>query len=125
MASSSIRKDQIAYVTSRAGAIFDEKKRVIEKKYRTPAKSLTEDQKAVAIAEGRFTVDPSRVGHTHYSRGWAEAVSFPEEYGEKFDAEGYRQEINPIIDAYNKLLDELMLGDNATALELLRAFEAK
>lgn len=120
-----MRKDQVAYATQRADSILQQKKYELERKYTTPSKSLTDDQKAVAMAEGRFTVDLANVGYGRYSCGWANAVSFPEEYGSKFDAEAFRAEYKPFLDAYNKLLDELMLGDNAKALELLREFEAK
>lgn len=120
-----MRKDQVAYAAVRADTILQDKKRELDRKYTTPAKSLTDDEKAVAMAEGRFTVDLSKVGYGRYSCGWANAVTFPEEYGSTFDVEGHRREYKPLLDAYNRLLDELMLGDNAKALELLREFEAK
>ena len=117
-----MRQDQIKYVTARAESIYNERLHVLRRKYTTPAKSFSNKEKAQALADGRFTVDIERVSDDRYSGGWSSGVSFPEEHDSKLD-EKYYVEANKVRDQFNKLMDELMVGDNTQALALLRTFE--
>lgn len=117
----SMRKDQIEYVRSRAATIFDNKQYELKKKFTTYSVSLSDAEKIKALQDGRFTVDTSEP--TSWRTEWYHRISFNDERREVTDYEAYNKAIKPIQEAYTKLVDELMIGDNTQALALLREFE--
>ena len=117
----SMRKDQIEYVRNRADSIFETKKRAIKRGFEKSGRTLNNEEKITALSKGKFTVDTSPP--SSWRNEWYNRVEFTEEKEPTFDQEGYKEAVKPIHEAYTKLIDELMIGDNTQALELLRAFE--
>ena len=109
---------QIKYLRQRADVIMSEKIRAVTETFTTPAVELTLEEKLQAIKDGQYRVTGDK---NHY---WAYAIRFDREAPRKVDQKGIDRARAQIAEQYRALLDELILGDNVTALELLKAFEA-
>jgi len=119
-----MKQDQIKYVRARAESILAQKQANLKRKHTTGAITLSNREKAQAIQDGEFTIDVEAASDDRYGNQWYGLIKFPAERYQSFDQDEYNKINAPLVVAYNKLLDELMLGDNTQALELLRAFEA-
>lgn len=107
---------QLKYARERANKIYKSKADEIDKEYQV--KPLTVEESLEALQKGEFTiVEPVR-----YSRGsWASWVSFNASPVPNEEERRTRKET--LQTSFTKLMDELVLGDNEKALELLKAFE--
>lgn len=106
---------QVRYARERAASI----KRELEHKLsaeRFPQARLTDKQKIAALKAGEFTVDKSKNG-----RPWASQIVFDGE-PQGLSDEAYNASLKKVRDAYTRVIDELVLGDNEAALALLKVF---
>jgi hypothetical protein len=110
---------QLKYARQRAEAIRNARLADLRKKHTTDSISLTLEQRLDALRSGAFTVNPSKVRYDH----WYNAVEFMGERDHAFNQEAFDAEKVELEEAYRKLEDELVLGDNDTALALLKEFE--
>lgn len=112
---------QLKYARQRAERIFGSRKAAIRTKHTTPAVRLSTDEKLDALKAGTFKVN-KKAEERRY--GWERCVTFNGEREQKIDEAAIEQETAALTEAYRKLEDELVLGDNEQALALLKAFEA-
>lgn len=108
---------QLKYAKERAQQLYNTKSRQINEKYTvTP---LTTEEALAALEAGEFTLkEPSG----YYKNSWYNYVSFNK--APTPDKKAQDKEQNELKEQYTRLLDELVLGDNQQALELLKAFES-
>jgi hypothetical protein len=116
-----MNQTQVKYARARAAAILTARKAAVTEKHTTPAVRLSNDQKRLAIDVGafRWNADKQEAHHNWYS-----GIVFDVERPAYVDQKAIDEEHGQLIEAYRKLEDELVLGDNDAALALLRAFEA-
>lgn len=115
-----MNQTQLKYARERANKIFKEKEVALTNKYTTPAKTLTTDQKLEALKAGDFKIVKSTKGS--YNRMWWNDVDFGETFA-VIDVEKRDPELAELRKKFEALTDELVLGDNETALQLLKDFE--
>ena len=116
-----MNQSQLKYARNRAEAIYNEKRAALVKKFTTEGRSLSLQEKVEALSEGRFTVSqPSR---NPYNLNWYNYILFSDERPTVRDDEGLTKARNELQTKFNKLMDELVLGDNEEALKLLAEFE--
>jgi hypothetical protein len=113
-----MNQTQVKYARARAESVYKKRKAAIEAKHTVPAVKLTRTEKLFALTAGAFRVDTTYTGY-----GWSDAVTFPAERDQEVNQVAIDAEQAALADAYRKLEDELVLGDNEQALALLRAFE--
>lgn len=115
-----MNQQQLKYAKERAHRIYTQKQQELTAKFSTPAIKLSREERIKALKDGKFKVLEN--GSAQYYL--TDYISFDEERIRKFDGDGFTKALAPVTAAYDKLLDELILGDNEEALKLLRAFEA-
>jgi len=104
------------YARERAGAIFRRKKEKLSEAYSATDK-LSNDERVAALVAGRFTVNNN-------SYRWYDRIVF-EKPAEAMTYEEYTTRLATLTARYDAIIDELVLGDNAAALDLLRAFDSE
>lgn len=116
-----MNQTQLKYARNRAEDIFITKRKEIEKRNTTDAVNLTDAEKLQAIRDGEFKVDSSyKKGHY---LSWHNGIIFTQEKRKIRNQEKINKETEILEQKYRNLTDELVLGDNEAALELLKAFE--
>lgn len=113
---------QLKYARARAERVFRDRKDAIAAKHTTPAVRLSDVEKLDALKAGAFKIDKKAEGLRY---GWERGVVFNGERDRKVNQPAIERETAELTEAYRKLEDELVLGDNETALALLKAFEAE
>lgn len=116
-----MNQSQLKYARERAEKIYSAKRTAIVEKHTTEAVEFTTEQKIKAIKDGAYTVDKSQMRD---GWRWADCIRFKGERNRFIDNGKVQAETKTLDSTYRKLMDELILGDNEKALELLRAFEA-
>lgn len=121
-----MNQQQIKYARQRLEKIFSEKRKSIESACTVEANTLSYQGRLDALKAGRFTV----VKHDYaYQAGYADRIDqyikFTDETPKNFDKVSYDKAIKTLTDKYEKALDELILGDNQEALEMIKQFEAE
>ncbi|WP_066803268.1 hypothetical protein [Sphingomonas asaccharolytica] len=111
---------QLKYARARAERVFRDRKDAIVAKHTTPAVRLSTGEQLDALRAGAFKID-KKAGQLRY--GWEYGVTFTAERDQKVNQPEIDRETAELTEAYRKLEDELVLGDNEQALVLLRAFE--
>lgn len=112
---------QLKYARARAERILRERKDAIQAKHTTPAIRLSTSDKLDALKAGAFKIDKKA---ENLRFGWDRGVTFTGERDSKINQPAIDRETSELTEAYRKLEDELVLGDNERALALLKAFEA-
>lgn len=113
-----MNQTQVKYARERAKKIYDLKVKSLTDKFTTPGKNLTNDDKFKALREGNFKITERKT----FGNMWYNYVDF----GETFpvtDTEGRNAELKKLTKFYDDLIDELVLGDNEKALELIKELE--
>lgn len=108
---------QVKYARQRAEAIYAAKRQAIEQAYTTEAVNLTTEEKIAAIKTDRIEVASS-------GSYWAYNIKFLDETPRVVHMEQAKPELTKLKQDFDKLMDELVLGDNEEALALLKQFEA-
>lgn len=117
-----MNQTQVKYARQRAESLFADKQKKLEAKYRDPGVTLDINGKLDAIRNGEITIKkPADYQGAHQ---WSYQISFNAERPPVFDRDGYDEAIQELKTEFDSLMDELVLGDNAEALKLLKAFEA-
>lgn len=113
---------QLKYARERASTIYKKRVSDLRTAHTVEAKTLTNDEKLKALKAGRFSV-PRKASSTHLS-WWHNDITFTDEVKGGLNSDTFDPAKAKIDTAYEKLIDELVLGDNEQALALLKAFEA-
>lgn len=112
---------QIKYARERAQGIYKVRKGAIEAKYTLPAVTLTASEKQSALHLGNFTTKD--LGEDHRGLYYiSDLVKFRAEKPEKVDCVAITLETTALDAAYQRLTDQLVLGDSEAALAMLEAF---
>lgn len=116
-----MNNEQLKYARVRAKDAYDYKLNILKREFTTQQIRLTPEQRIKALKDGNFTIKKQPSGNAYYL---ADVIDFPGEVNAVFDTVGYEAKAEVVRKAYNALTDELVLGDNEQALQLLRQFEA-
>lgn len=116
-----MNQSQVKYVRQRAESMYNTKRSAILSKYRVNPVYITNSQKLDALRVGKFSIDEK--GMDGFNRNWYSCVVFEDEVIPTVDTIAQAAEVDALYARYNTLMDELVLGDNEVALELLKAFE--
>lgn len=109
-----MNQTQLKYARERAASIKRRREEKLNESYN--GSKMTNDKKAEAVKSGRFEV----IGAGYH---WYDRIVFLDDVrGMTEDA--YKKAFGDLKVEYDKLIDELVLGDNEQALALLKAFEA-
>ena len=121
-------REQLKYARQRANEIYSTKLNSLNEQFYSPGKTLTSQEKLEALKAGKFTVSDIPVTQRrrdyYGDPSWTNYVVFTDETEATTDAEGLKKAQTDLRTKFNKMMDELMLGDNDEALKLLREFEA-
>lgn len=117
-----MNQSQLKYVKLRAEAIYNDKKKALREEHTTEAKLITNEEKLNAILTGDFTIMDKPRG-SFYRPSWWQYVNFHGEVIGGLNNDTYTPAAKILEDKFTQLMDELVLGDNRQALELLKAFE--
>lgn len=116
-----MNQTQSKYAQNRLIRLNNDKTASITKKYTVPAVSLSVEEKISAIKNGLYTL-AAESGYRDDSLD--SRLRFQGNKSSYITDEGV-QALKDLTKEYNKAMDELVLGDEVTALSLLRAFESK
>lgn len=117
-----MNQTQLKYATERAKAIYSARLGSLTFKHTVPRVKFSTKERLDAIAKGEFTLRPYDLDHYH--RGIDAYFVFDGERDELVDRAGLDDALSSLKADFDRLMDELVLGDNHTALALLEAFEA-
>jgi len=111
-----MNQSKIKYLKQRVDDTYNEKKRVIDLSYRK--KTITPDDKLEALKQGKFVIreDVSRT-YGHSIDDFVIFEGFPDPDLKERDAK-----LAELLKKKTELLDEIVLGDEENALQLLRGF---
>lgn len=115
-----MNQTQLKYAKERVLKIYNSKAKEITVKFTTPAVTLTTDQKMSALKKGDFTVKSQALGQSNL---WYNLIDFGETYA-KVDTAGRDAALKELNNKFEQLMDELVLGDNETALAMIKEFES-
>lgn len=110
-----MNQSQLKYARMRAEALLKQKEVELTEKYTTPAKSLTDQEKIDAVLSGQFTIRTDK-------GWWYTRIDFGEQM-KTIDIDKRDPELKKLRESFTKLMDEMILGDDDLALEMLREFE--
>lgn len=113
-----MNQSQIKHALARANAIRSTKQAAAKKAFDNKVRSLSLDEKLKALKAGKFSISKNT---TSWRSSLEEYLTFHDAV--PFDHIAYQKDVDAITASYDKLVDELVLGDQTRALELLRAFE--
>lgn len=113
------------YAKQRLNELYSSKKSSLKDKFSTVGVKLTQQQKVAALKAGEFTVtdEPTSKKDSYYEPAWSAYIKFNAETPNQTDVEGLKVVENELKSKYTAAMDELMLGDNAEALRMIREFE--
>lgn len=115
-----MNQTQLKYARERASSIRKRREEVLKDKHTTPSIKLSTDDKLKALKAGAFKVSKATPASL-----WYNSVTFTDEVVGGLNQKAFDAEKAALDVAYNRLIDELVLGDHEEALRLLRAFEAE
>lgn len=116
-----MNQTQLKYARDRAAKILARRKETLEASFTVPAVELSCAERLEALKAGKFKVDAKQLNNARH--WWHQAVTFTAERPKKYDKKGHEAALAVLQKSYEKLIDELVLGDNEQALALLKAFE--
>jgi len=112
---------QLKYARERAEKLFRDRLLSLKVKHTVVAVALSTNEKYEALKTGAFTIDKAA---NRSGWNWADAVKFKGESAGYINTDKLDADVAKLTSTYRNLTDELILGDNEKALELLKAFEA-
>jgi len=112
---------QLKYAKGRANDIYRERNDAITKKYKAKCKTISEKDKLKALLKGEVSIKPYKEG-AYYQNAWYNYVVFHDEV--EFDFASCKKEEEALKNEYQKILDQLVLGDSEEALRLLEQFRS-
>ena len=131
---------QLKYARHRAQEMLQTKIQTLTQKHTIKGQPFTDKQRLEALRAGEFTVvdkvvrAPKRNNQRpweydyeqmlYYSGTWSDHIQFTNEVRTSVDYEAIETERKALQTSFDTLMDELMLGDYAEALALLKQFEA-
>ena len=110
------------YAITRLTNIRDKKLQAITARHTTPGFTLTSSQRAVALKKGEFKVNPD-MKHVESYTNVRTVIIFNDEKAKKVNNAAIAKETKAIRTAYNRVCDQVMLGDGSKALALIEKFE--
>lgn len=116
-----MNQTQLKYARDRASKILARRKETLEASFTVPAVTLSCVEKLEALKAGKFKVDMK--GAESGTQWRYNYVTFTGSKPKKYDKAGHEAALAVLQKDYEKLIDELILGDNEAALALLKAFE--
>tara|TARA_R110000803_G_scaffold8609_3_gene27589 strand:+ start:38 stop:394 length:357 start_codon:yes stop_codon:yes gene_type:complete len=111
---------QIKYAEQRLSDVYKSRKAQIEGSCTKLGNTLSNTETLKALKVGDFKVRSKIVG---YGNTLGSYITFNQEYPEKFDKEKCTKQIRALDKEYTKIKDELILGDNQEALQMIKNFE--
>lgn len=118
-----MNQTQLKYARDRATKILARRTETLKASFTVPAVKLSCLERLEALKAGKFKVDTKKAGDNRV--WWHSGVTFTAERAEKFDKKRHDAALAALNADYEKLIDELVLGDNEQALALLKAFETE
>ena len=115
-----MNQQQIRYVSKRANEILSQKQKDIREKHTTKAVQIDVKDKLKALETGTFTINKTPLDKGY---GWQSCIVFPGEVLGDTDREAITKDTQKLQEIFNKLMDELILGDNEVAMKLLKELE--
>lgn len=119
-----MNQQQVKYTTARIDALERRKLEALRVEYQVPAKSISDLEVVALIKSGsvpfREVVERDRGSYLQVS----DVFDLSAHTWYQHQRAGYEEAVAKVKAEANRVRDEVMLGDNAAALELLRAFEA-
>jgi len=112
---------QVKYARERATSIYKNREASLKEKFTTPAVEYTNEEKLELIRKGLFVTKEEVAGYGMYLSSF---IVFPEERSATLDNEGFKAAQKQLKAEYDVVMDEILLGDEQEALQLLRAFTA-
>ena len=95
----------------------------IRREHTTAGKRLTDIEKIQALKEGKYTVeDPSADLPQHLRNKYYHYIVFTDDVPMTHDAEKIRELTDELKEKYDVVRDEIMLGNEKAALNLIREF---
>jgi hypothetical protein len=111
-----MNQSKIKYLKQRVDETYNDKRATINLEYKKVAMSA--DEKLEALKEGRFTFKDSTASkYGHYIEDFVVFEEAPEPDTAERDAK-----LAELLKKKTELLDEIVLGDEENALQLLRGF---
>lgn len=119
-----MNQTQLKYVRQRAESIYSLRCKNLTNKFTQQSLTLKPEEIIEALQNGKFVLKTEI--QTRYNSGYLrDYITFPDECPQIIDLDGLAVPQKTLKDEYQKLLDELILGDNEQALALLKAFEVE
>ena len=120
-----MNQQQRKSVKERARNIYKRRLNALREKHTKPGKELTPEQRASLVRQGKVKLKSSCKSISRYSDALTDIFDFSKyEYKPKLDEVKFNKERDTLGSEYNLLLNEIMLGDEREAMELLRKFDA-
>ena len=114
----------LKYAMARVDGIYSDRAKEINDRYNKLQKTLTDEERLKLLRAGKVKLKKSVERIDRYANV-VSVFDFSEFEGlTKTQKDALMKELEPLRMAVHRLRDELALGDEAKALELLRAFEA-
>ena len=123
MSKNRMMKKQMDYCLERAKVIRNEKLYAARKKYTKDGKVLSPEERASLLRAGKVKMRPGINKLSAWDKIYDVFDFKKHDVDGAFDQKRYRADEVKIISAYNKLADEIVLGDAETAKHLLEQFE--
>lgn len=124
-----MNQTQRNYLKDRVNSLRNQKCYEIREKHTTDGVRLTNKQRYAALKDGTAKLRPwKEMGSTDRGRSalsLGECFVFPGERRQFFDAKKANAEVEKLDREVTALVDEIMVGDEPTALKMLRDFEKK
>ncbi|GEM_PF-6608821 len=118
-----MNQQQTKYTLSRVDAVESRKLLELKKEYTVPAKIITHEEAQQLILKKKVPL--KAVSNTESFDSYSRLRDFFDfskfHYGESFK-DGYAEAVDALKSQANRVRDEIVLGDNAQALALLREF---
>lgn len=115
-----MNQTQSKYAQNRLIRLNNDKAKQITEKYTVKAITLSAEEKIIAIKNNKFTLKDSNGWHDNQLDN---RLKFQDEKSSYISDAGIKA-LKDLTTAYNKAMDELVLGDEVVALALLRSFES-
>lgn len=117
-----MNQQQKKYAMERLSSIFRQRKAAIKKKHTTPAVVKSAKERAAMFKRGEFTVKSGVKAISSYT-DVEDIVTFKGEREQSQNDTAIEKEVSALWAEYNEACDELMLGDEEKALQLIKAFD--
>lgn len=117
-----MNQQQKKYALERITEIYKKKSAAIKEKHTTKAVRLSPQERLKAFKSGKFKIRPDASTIGSYT-DVVDIITFNDEAPEKADDKKISALQDALDKEYNRVRDEIVLGDPGAALELIRKFE--